>query len=311
MTLADVRPVDALAYAPWRRQQTGPAGKPIGPARVNRDTAHMKAFFSWLVETEHLASNPLKRVKMLREFKGTEPIRIVAPARFDAVVAELERRKQAHWAHACRVLLATGMRWSSLRKLRPEHLDASRRLVRLVRPKGKRDVELEVTSPAAWASLAWVAADGAFTEDSGSFTKAITVAAKASGVPRFTPHMLRHTFAVRALDGGAHVRDVQRWLGHDQITTTERYLRHAKPKALPEMLDGEDSPQGRAWRHTSRGGWARRSDSTSTADARPATRDGATTARELCGQGPPRGRAGHRDLRGGDQTWPKRPKKCM
>jgi hypothetical protein len=125
MNLAQVRAVDALAFAPWRRApERSASGEGVGPARVNRDTAHMKAFFSWLVETERVTANPMKKVKLAREFRGTEPIRIIEPERFEAIVAKLAE----HWAHASLTMLATGMRWSSLRKLRMEHLDEGRKV---------------------------------------------------------------------------------------------------------------------------------------------------------------------------------------
>ncbi len=42
---------------------------------------------------------------------------------------------------------------------------------------------------------------------------------------RWTAHDLRHTFAIRALDGGMQVHEVQELLGHASLTTTNVYTR--------------------------------------------------------------------------------------
>jgi integrase/recombinase XerD len=39
-----------------------------------------------------------------------------------------------------------------------------------------------------------------------------------------TPHVLRHTFAVTAVQRGISLPALQRLLGHDRLTTTEIYL---------------------------------------------------------------------------------------
>jgi integrase/recombinase XerD len=50
------------------------------------------------------------------------------------------------------------------------------------------------------------------------------VAARTDIIPDITPHILRHSFAVMAIQKGISLAAVKKILGHDRISTTEIYL---------------------------------------------------------------------------------------
>ena len=62
--------------------------------------------------------------------------------------------------------------------------------------------------------------------------------ARAANVSKaVTPTALRDSFAVHALEGGASIREVQEWLGHERLTTTMRYAYCVLPRDAASPLD--------------------------------------------------------------------------
>jgi integrase/recombinase XerD len=135
----------------------------------------------------------------------------------------------------------SGLRVSEVVKLRPEHIESSRLMVRVEQGKGRKD-RYTVLSKSGLTLLReywrqyrpgqWLFAGGKKQNHlSVEAAQRIYYQAKAkAGVTKGRGiHTLRHCFATHLLDQGIDLFIIKRWLGHTSIKTTCRYL-HTSPE---------------------------------------------------------------------------------
>lgn len=191
----------------------------------------LRAFFGWLHTEEKIKKNPMSKIKSLKlDKKG---------ARQALSVEELERLRDACKTYREKALIeflvSTGCRLSEVAQLRAADLNLADRSVQ-VTGKGDKDRVVYFSVRARLMVQEYIVqrkgGDGLFVSSKSPFEplkpRAIqrivrSLSERAGLEGRVHPHLLRHTFATHALNGGMDVTVIQRLLGHEDIATTQIY----------------------------------------------------------------------------------------
>lgn len=215
-------------------------GNGLSKPSVARALASLRSFYKWMGREGLVEQNPavlvstpklpkkLPRVPTMEEVNGLLdgdlPENAAFPAR-DRVIFEL--------------LYGCGLRNSELVGIQIEDISWSNEVIR-VRGKGKKErlAPLGDTAAAAIreylperqrilrrrstsALLINLRGGPLTTRSVGRIVKAIAVARGLS--PDIHPHTLRHAFGTHMLEEGADLRAIQELLGHERLSTTQRY----------------------------------------------------------------------------------------
>jgi site-specific recombinase XerD len=161
---------------------------------------------------------------------------------------------------------AAGLRVSELTGLRLEDLSLQPHASILVHGKGRKERCLPLWKQTTVALRAWLAVRGSvpvpelfvnarnepMTRAGFEYILERHVRGAAKQCPsiatkRISPHVLRHSCALRILEATKDIRKVSLWLGHANMQTTEMYTR-ADPSIKLEALDAVTPPKLRSGR---------------------------------------------------------------
>lgn len=221
---------------------------------VARKLSALRSFLTWLLKHGVIETNPGTQVMTPKQDKPI-PAYLTVDDMFRLLDTIETRSLTGKRDRAMfELLYSTGIRVSELTGLDVDDLDAASGTVRVlgkgdkqrVVPVGRRAVAAVGDYRKALASspdpedrhpsaLFLNRRGGRLTERSVARILKERALACGIGVPVF-PHAVRHTFATHMLDAGADLRGVQEILGHESLSTTQKYT-HVTIDRLMRIYD--------------------------------------------------------------------------
>jgi integrase/recombinase XerC len=216
----------------------------LAKASVARSLAAVRSWFQWMARAGHVTSNPAALVATPKLPKHLP--RVPSIEQMNHLVETVSSEEAAAWPERDRVifelLYGCGIRNAELVGLNLTDVHWAREVI-LVRGKGRKQRYVPLGDAAADAIRAYLPsrtiklsgkanealllnlrlrATGRLTTRSvGRIVKQISL---AKGLPaEIHPHTLRHAFGTHMLEEGADLRAIQELLGHERLSTTQRY----------------------------------------------------------------------------------------
>ena len=223
---------------------------------ISRKIASLRAFFKYLLREGRVKNNPAEMVqlpkidKYLPTFLSVDEVFSLVDTEFKSDVFGLRDKAIIELCYS------SGIRVGELAGLNVDDIDWTSSLAK-IRGKGKKERIVPIGGPALEAlknyikkrnelrkrNLVTDIEDPLFLNRFGtrittrSVGRLLDKYVLLSGINRkIGPHALRHTFATHLMDEGADMRVIQELLGHESLSTTQKYTSMSVSKLL-EVYD--------------------------------------------------------------------------
>jgi len=215
----------------------------LSKTSVARSLAAVRSLYKWLAQEGEVEQNPAALVatpklpKKLPRVPTVEEVCTVLDAGMPEESAFPERDQAI-----MELLYGCGIRNSELIGINLDDVRWSNQII-LVRGKGKKERYVPFGDSAAEAVRSYLPARKRVLEETGhGLEKALLINLRGSRLttrsagrivkqiavsrglsPDVHPHTLRHAFGTHMLEEGADLRAIQEMLGHERLSTTQRY----------------------------------------------------------------------------------------
>jgi integrase len=224
---------DVEAYKQARSAQLARGTtRKVKPATVNRELACLREMFNHAIKGHPDLRNPVSKVKFLAE--NSQKDRVLTYAEQRAYLAAATDTL----FDVATIILETGMRPEEVYTLRTSQIHLDRGFLQVVKGKTKaarRRIELTAECRRVLAERVERARSArpgtgllfpCETDPQRPIPKVSNAherAVRDSGVPRFVPYDLRHTWATRAAESGVDLVTLAAMMGHSRIQMVLRY----------------------------------------------------------------------------------------
>jgi integrase/recombinase XerC len=229
--------------------------KQLGKTSVARALAAVRSFYCWLAQEGVVEQNPAALVstpklpKKLPRVPTIEEMNTVLDGQMPEVASFPERDRMMF-----ELLYGCGIRNSELIGINLDDIRLSSEAI-LIRGKGKKERYVPFGDSVKAALAAYLPQRQQTLAERKKITTALLInqrggrlttrsvgriikkVAVAKGLsPDVHPHTLRHAFGTHMLEEGADLRSIQEMLGHERLSTTQRYTQLSMKHVL-EVYD--------------------------------------------------------------------------
>ena len=221
-------------------------GQGLAATTINRRLHAVKRFFDYLViETERLPANPVKPSHFLKQGRPL-PKKLSGQQVKQLFAAITNRMDRALFL----LMLRCGLRVSEVAQLKLSDIDWEQKALLVQQGKGRKDRRVYL-SPDTLEGLReclairpTAVAGEYFFWNQKRQNQPLSIKAIQKKMERYAKagevtascHSLRHTFASNLLEEGAEVISIKEFLGHESISSSERYARLSNQKVKQVYL---------------------------------------------------------------------------
>lgn len=208
-------------------------------ATVTRCIASLKSFYTYLMISGYISSNPAKKISTVKAERKLPQILTNKEVDLFLEQPQCTDPKGYRDKAMLELLYATGIRVSELISLDLNNLNLAAGIVRCASGNKTRIIPIYPSAVRALAeyvekirpqmiedpeeSALFVNLNGRRMSRQG-FWKIIKFYQEKAGIKKeITPHTLRHSFAAHLLENGADLHSIQEMLGHADISSTQIY----------------------------------------------------------------------------------------